>query len=248
MVATGLYTSMIDWNPIIRAGAHLTGAFAIPAVGALTSSLVMHGIEGVANLGINLYNKMHPEKLVEPFEINQKLKNTIKFISSAIVGITYAYATLGTEMDQFANSGIFQTEQYLADIGGSLGGIFAFHKLDIKDTATSFMSKIWNFSKVIVKPINEFEDKITGKSKNNPEKISNIEMEEVNTNAEGEKKKDEPHIWELSLYKNFSKGQDEKTTPYIETPDMTVQTIQVGDSQKTSSDVSHDKSNVDDEK
>ena len=29
---------------------------------------------------------------------------------------------------------------------------------------------------------------------------------------------------------------------------MTVQTIQVGDSKKTSTDVSHDKSNVDDEK
>lgn len=46
----------------------------------------------------------------------------------------------------------------------------------------------------------------------------------------------------------FSKGQDVKTTPYIETPDMTVQTIQVGDSKKISTDISHDKSNVDDEK
>lgn len=238
---------MIDQNPVIRAGAHLTGAFAIPAAGAFVSSLAMHGIEGVANLGINLYNKRHPEKLVEPFEINPKLKNTIKFISSAVVGITYAYATLGTEMDQFANSRTFQAEQYLADIGGSLGGIFVFHKLDIKDTAASFMNKIWNFSKVIVKPINELEDKITGKSKNNHEKISNIEMEKVNTTSEGEKKKDEPHIWELSLYKNSSKGQDVKTTPYIETPDMTVQTIQVGDSQKTSSKLSHNESNKDDE-
>lgn len=239
---------MIDWNPVIRAGAHLTGAFAVPAAGALASSLAMHGIEGIANFGINLYNEKHPEKSVEPFEINPKLKNAIKFISSAIVGITYAYATLGTEVNQFANTGIFQTEQYLADIGGSLGGIFAFHKLDIKDTAASFMNKIWGLSKVITKPINNLEEKITGKNKDNPENIANIEVENINVNSETEKnKKEEPHVWELSLYEDSPKGQNVQNSPYQEVPDMTVQTLHVSDSQKTSSEPSHNKLNVDDE-
>ena len=77
-VAAGLYTYMIDWNPAIRATAHLTGAFALPAGGAFVSSLAMSGIEGIANLGINLYNKKHPEKTKEPFKINPKVRNAIK--------------------------------------------------------------------------------------------------------------------------------------------------------------------------
>ena len=38
-VAAGLYTGIVDWNPIVRIGAHLGGAFAIPAGGAFVSSL-----------------------------------------------------------------------------------------------------------------------------------------------------------------------------------------------------------------
>lgn len=225
---------MIDWNPVIRAGAHLTGAFAVPAAGAFASSLAMHGIEGMANLGINLYNQNHPEKSIEPFEINPKVKNAIKFISSAIVGITYAYATLGTEVNQFADTGIFQAEQYIADIGGSLGGIFAFHKLDIKDTAASFMNKIWGLSKVITKPINNLEEKIAGKNKDNPENIANIEVENIDFNSETQKmKKEEPQVWEVSLYEDSSKVQNAQKLQDQEIPDMTVQTLHVSELKTT---------------
>lgn len=218
---------MIDWNPVVRVGAHLAGAFAIPAGGAFVSSLAMHGIEGAANFGINLYNKRHPEKEIEPFEINPKVKNAIKLISSAVVGIAYTYGTLGTEIDQFASTGIFQTGQYLADIGGSLAGIVAFHKLDIKDTAASFMNKIWGLSKAITKPINKLEDKITGKSKNNLEKTSDLKVEEINVGPEIGKAKEETPAWDLSLYENSQ--------------------IQVGDSQKTTFESTSNELNVEDE-
>ena len=77
----------------------------------------MHGIEGVANLGINLYNKRHPEKLVEPFEIsidgtqesyyyqlydekeevyeievpNTGIHSTSSYLSFIIIGLGYYY-------------------------------------------------------------------------------------------------------------------------------------------------------------
>lgn len=220
---------MIDWNPIVRAGAHFTGAFAIPAGGAFVSSLAMHGIEGVANFGINLYNKRHPEKEIEPFEIDPKVKNAIKLISSAVVGIAYTYGTLGTEIDQFANSGIFQTGQYLADIGGSLAGIAAFHKLDIKDTAASFMDKIWGLSKAITKPINQLEDKITGKNKNNSERTNDLKVEQINVSPEIEKAKEEVPAWDLSLYENSrgiqntNNATDKEITPELGSNELNVE-------------------------
>lgn len=202
-VATGLYTYMLDWNPAIRATAHLTGAFAIPAGGAFVSSLAMSGIEGIANLGINLYNKKHPEKPKEPFKINPKVRNAIKFISSALVGIVYTYGTLGTEVDQFANSGIFQAEQYLADIGGSLAGIVAFHKLEPKDAFTSFMSKVNTLSKAIVKPINALEEKIKGKNKEDIEIESNLSEKDISDNVELKTSQENSlPVWDLSLYKD----------------------------------------------
>lgn len=203
---------MIDWNPVVRVGAHLAGAFAIPAGGAFVSSLAMHGIEGVANFGIDLYNKRHPEKEIEPFEIDPKVKNAIKLVASAVVGIAYTYGTLGTEIDQFASSGIFQGGQYLADIGGSLAGIAAFHKLDIKDTAASFMDKIWGLSKAITEPINKLEDKITGKNKNNPEKTNSLKVEQINVSPEIGKEKEEAPAWDLSLYENSQEIQNTKNT------------------------------------
>lgn len=163
----GMYTYTIDWNPVIRACAHLTGAYAYPAAGAFVSSLAMSGIEKTVNLGIHLYNKKHPEKKKEDFKINPKVKNVIKFISTTTVGIAYTYGTLGYEMDSYANSGIFQAEQYLADIGGSLAGIFAFNKLEPKETLASFMHKVTTLSEAIVKPINTLEEKIKPKSKDN---------------------------------------------------------------------------------
>lgn len=202
-VATGLYTYMLDWNPAIRATAHLTGAFAIPAGGAFVSSLAMSGIEGIANLGINLYNKKHPEKTKEPFKINPKVRNAIKFISSALVGIVYTYGTLGTEVDQFANSGIFQAEQYLADIGGSLAGIVAFHKLEPKDAFTSFMNKVNTLSKAIVKPINALEEKIKGKNKNNIEVEANLAEKDISDDVKSKTSQENSlPVWDLSLYKD----------------------------------------------
>ena len=202
-VAAGLYTYMIDWNPAIRATAHLTGAFALPAGGAFVSSLAMSGIEGIANLGINLYNKKHPEKTKEPFKINPKVRNAIKFISSALVGIVYTYGTLGTEVDQFANSGIFQAEQYLADIGGSLAGIVAFHKLEPKDAFTSFMNKVNTLSKAIVKPINALEEKIKGKNKEDIEIEANRSEKDISDNVELKTPQENSlPVWDLSLYKD----------------------------------------------
>lgn len=200
-MATGFYTYLIDWNPMVRTAAHLAGAFAIPAGGAFVSSLAMKGIEGVANLGINLYNKKHPENVKEPFEINPKVKSAVKFLSTAAVGILYTYGTLGTEVTQFQNSGIFQLDQYLADIGGSAAGIFAFNKLDAIETGASFMQKVRTLSKAIVKPINALEDKIKGR--NNPEKNNEILVEqepEVDNTIRDDK--EEVPVWDLSLYEN----------------------------------------------
>lgn len=194
---------MINWNPGVRAFAHLAGAFAIPAGGALASSLVMHGIESAVNFGINSYNKKHPENEKEAFEINQKVKDAIKLISTAVVGIAYTYGTLGTEVDQFTNSGIFQAEQYLADIGGSLAGIAVFNKLDIKDTAASGLNYLWKGGKLI----SNLEEKITGKTKdsNEPQKQSQekqdsvLQVEEIEVTPEATK--EETPVWDLSLYK-----------------------------------------------
>lgn len=165
MVATGLYTGLIDWNPVVRTAAHLTGAMAIPAVGAFASSVVMSGIEKVANAGINVYNKKHPERKKDIFKINPKVKDVVKLISAATVGIAYTYGTLGTEVDQFARSGIFQAHQYIADIAGAATGIVAFNKLEPKETITSFMNKVNILSKAIVKPINSLEERVMGKEK-----------------------------------------------------------------------------------
>lgn len=200
-MATGFYTYMIDWNPMVRTVAHLAGAFAIPAGGAFVSSLAMRGIEGVANLGIDLYNKKHPENVKEPFKINPKVKSAVKFLSTAAIGVLYTYGTLGTEATQFANSGIFQIDQYAADIGGSLAGIFAFNKLDAIETGASFMQKVRTVSKAIVKPINALEDKIKGR--NNPEKNNEVLIEqEPNVESVMDEAKKEVPVWDLSLYEN----------------------------------------------
>lgn len=99
-VAGGLYTAMIDWNPVVRAGAHLTGAFAMPAAGAFVSSLAMSGIEKTVNLGIHLYNKKHPEKKKDDFKINPKVKNIIKLISTASKAIVKPINTLEEKIKQ----------------------------------------------------------------------------------------------------------------------------------------------------
>ena len=197
---------------ILRAGVHFTGAFAFPAGGALASSLAMHGIEGIANLGINQYNKIHPENQKAPFEINPKVKNAIKLLSSAAVGIAYAYGTLNYEADQILKNGIIQYEQYAADILGSLGGIAAFHKLDIKDTFGAGANLVWNSGKAFSKAINSLEDKILGKSKeknNTTEKSQNLTLEDLDVDSNLEKSnQDKSHVWDLDLYKD-SKVPDE---------------------------------------
>lgn len=215
-MATGFYTYLIDWNPVLRASAHFTGAFAIPAGGAFLSSLAMTGIEKATNWGINSYNKKHPEKDIPPFEINPKVKTAIKFISSLAVGSLYTYGTLGTEAQQFAETGIPQYGQYFADIVGPIAGTFAFHKLSPKDALTSFGSKLWNSGKVLAKTINTVEDIFKGKgkekNKNNIEKTSNLTVEEINIDPEMKTiKETETPAWDLSLYETSSKESSEKT-------------------------------------
>ena len=201
---------MLNWNPGVRAFAHLAGAFAIPAGGALASTLVMHGVESAVNFGINLYNKSHPENEKEAFEINPKVKDAIKLISTAIVGIAYTYGTLQTEVDQFANSGIFQTGQYLADIGGSLAGIAVFNKLDIKDTAATGLNLLWTGGKFISK----VSEKINGKNKDSKDvqkqsqekQATGLQVEEIEVASEATKEAPS-QAWDLSLYKSSEVSQ-----------------------------------------
>lgn len=190
---------MINWNPGIRAFAHLAGAFAIPAGGAFVSSLAMDGIEKIANLRIDAYNQKHPEDVKDPFKIDPKVRNAIKLISSAVVGITYTYGTLGTEIAQFQNSRIFQIEQYAADIGGSLAGIAAFHKMEFKDTVASLANGFWNAGKAVSKPINALEDKIKGKNKSTPEKPTTLSVENITIDSE------------------FGKGKESRINPNLQT-------------------------------
>ena len=213
--ATGFYTYLIDWNQIARTGAHLFGAMAIPAGGAFASSVVLNGIEDITNFGINMYNKKHPENKKEPFEINPKVKNAIKLLSTAAVGIAYAYGTLGTEAVQFNNSGIFQWWQYAADIGGAAIGTAAFHKLDLVETTASGLEKIRIASKAITKPINAIEDKLKGnnKDKSTPVK-SPLEVEEINISPNVENiKQSEAPAWDLSQYIENSTVENPKAQP-----------------------------------
>ena len=218
--ATGFYTYLIDWNPIVRTGAHLFGAMAIPAGGAFASSVVLRGIEDITNFGINMYNKKHPENHKEPFEINPKVKNAIKLLSTAAVGIAYAYGTLGTEATQFSNSGLFQWWQYAADIGGAALGTAAFHKLDVVETTASGLEKIRIAAKAITKPINAIEDKLKGnnKDKSTPVK-SPIEVEEIAVNPEFENlKQPESPTWDLSQYKESANIENvQKQSTKVET-------------------------------
>lgn len=213
--ATGFYTYLIDWNQIARTGAHLFGAMAIPAGGAFASSVVLNGIEDITNFGINKYNKKHPENKKEPFEINPKVKNAIKLLSTAAVGIAYAYGTLGTEAVQFNNSGIFQWWQYAADIGGAAIGTAAFHKLDLVETTASGLEKIRIASKAITKPINAIEDKLKGnnKDKSTPVK-SPLKVEEINISPNIENiKQSEAPAWDLSQYSENSTIKKTKAQP-----------------------------------
>ena len=218
--ATGFYTYLIDWNPIVRTGAHLFGAMAIPAGGAFASSVVLRGIEDITNFGINMYNKKHPENHKEPFEINPKVKNAIKLLSTAAVGIAYAYGTLGTEATQFSNSGLFQWWQYAADIGGAALGTAAFHKLDVVETTASGLEKIRIAAKAITKPINAIEDKLKGnnKDKSTPVK-SPLEVEEIAVNPEFENlKQPESPTWDLSQYKESANIENvQKQSTKVET-------------------------------
>lgn len=204
-VAGGLYTGIVDWNPVVRAASHFTGAFALPAGGAFVSSLAMRGIEGIANLSINSYNKKHPETPKEQFKIDPKVKEVVNLLSAAAVGITYSWATLGTEADQYALSGILQPAQYAADVLGSAAGIMVFHHLDPKDALLSFSDKVWNLSKQIVKPLNALEDKFKGKNKDKEEintpTSSSIAVEEIAFDPEISKSRNEDiPDWNVVLY------------------------------------------------
>lgn len=238
---------------VLRAGVHFTGALAFPAGGALVSSLAMHGIEKLANLGINSYNKNHPEKTIKPFEINPKVKQAVQLISSSVVGIGYAYGTLSYEGAQLAKTGIFQVEQYVADVAGSLGGIAAFHQLDIKDTTALALNNFWKVGKEFAKPLTKAENAILKPlnklksltfGKNNTEKTSNIAVEEICVDPEiGKSKKEEPHVWDLSLYEN----QKVNSTHDSEIPSMATQKFHTSPPQENTSKTSSNELNADDE-
>lgn len=216
-VATGLYTYMIDWNPGVRAGAHLFGAMAMPAGGAFVSNTVMNGIESVANYRINQFNKKNPETQKEQFKINPKVRNAVNLLSSAAVGIAYTYGTLGTEVAQFSASGIMQWGQYAADVGGSLIGIAAFHNLDLVETTASFAKKIRDVSYAIVKPINAIEDKLKGKNKEKSEPThettSPLTVEDINISPDVKNIKKETPAWDLSLYQDSNENIIKETKP-----------------------------------
>lgn len=213
---TGMYTYAIDWNPVVRVGAHLFGAMAIPAGGAFVSNTIMNGIESVANYGIKQYNQKHPEQQKEPFEINQNLRKSINILSSAVVGAAYAYGTLGTELVQFNASGIMQWGQYAADVGGVLIGTAAFHNLDLVETTASGLNKIRNVAYYSNRFINLAEKGVKNifhiKSKEEPTKTTSpLQVEEIDISPEAKSIEEETPAWDLSLY------QDTKETTEINT-------------------------------
>ncbi len=112
----------------------------------------------------------------------------------------------GYESDQILKTGNIQYEQYAADILGSLGGIAAFHKLDIKDTFGACANFMWNSGNAFAKTVNSLEDKILGKSKEkNTEspKAQNLTLENLEVDSNLEKSnEDKSHVWDLDLYKD----------------------------------------------
>ena len=120
----------------------------------------------------------------------------------------------GYESDQILKTGNIQYEQYAADILGSLGGIAAFHKLDIKDTFGACANFMWNSGNSFAKAINSLEDKIFGKSKEKDTespKAQNLTLENLEVDSKLEKSnEDKSHVWDLDLYKD-SNVSNERT-------------------------------------
>ena len=228
---TGMYTYAIDWNPVVRVGAHLFGAMAIPAAGAFVSNTVMNGIEHVANYGINKYNEKHPENQKESFEINPTVRKGINLLSTAIAGAAYAYGTLHTELDQFNASGIMQWGQYTADVGGALLGTAAFHNLELGETLASGFNKLRNTAYYFNRFANLGEKGLKNlfhiKSKEDPEKTSSpLQIEEINVAPDTKSIEEETPAWDLSLYQNAKESTEIKTNniqthhPKIETTEL----------------------------
>lgn len=189
----------------------------------------MDGIEKITNFGINLYNQKHPEKAKEPFEINPKVRNAIKILSSVAIGTFYYSVTSYHELNQlgvdslqdfFANVDTLkphlQIDQYLADFGGIAAGIGAFHNLEFKDAFWSGMPYAWEAGKVVSNVLNKFEDKITGKSKNVPQETA-LSVEQISVDS--------------NFTKPENQSQHKITTPTIDT------------TPKINSDIQLDKSN-----
>ena len=147
----------------------------------------MDGIEKITNLGINLYNKRHPENEKEAFEINPKVRNAIKFLTSAAIGGFYYYVTSCHELDQlnvdtfkefFANLNTLkpnlQVDQYLADFCGIAAGIGAFHNIEFKDAFWSGMPYAWKAGKILSKQVNKLEEKIFKKNRDKNQTTTQI--------------------------------------------------------------------------
>lgn len=120
----------------------------------------------------------------------------------------------GYESDQILKTGNIQYEQYVADILGSLGGIAAFHKLDIKDTFGACANFLWNSGNAFAKTVNSLEDKILGRSKEKDTespKAQNLTLENLEVDSKLEKSnEDKSHVWDLDLYKD-SNVSNERT-------------------------------------
>lgn len=230
---TGMYTYAIDWNPVVRVGAHLFGAMAIPAGGAFVSNTVMNGIERVANYGINKYNEKHPENQKDNFEINPNVRKGINILSTAIVGAAYAYGTLKTEQVQFNASGIMQWGQYAADIGGALIGTAAFHNLELGETLASGANKLRNAAYYFNRFANLGEKGIKSlfhiKSKEEPVKTTSpLQVEEINVTPDTKSIEEETPAWDLSLYQN-AKESTEINTNNIQTHQPKIETTELLD-------------------
>ena len=230
---TGMYTYAIDWNPVVRVGAHLFGAMAIPAAGAFVSNTVMNGIEHVANYGINKYNEKHPENQKESFEINPTVRKGINLLSTAIAGAAYAYGTLHTELDQIKASGIMQWGQYTADVGGALLGTAAFHNLELGETLASGFNKLRNTAYYFNRFANLGEKGLKNlfhiKSKEDPEKTSSpLQIEEINVAPDTKSIEEETPAWDLSLYQN-AKESTEINTNNIQTHHPKIETTELLD-------------------
>ena len=99
------------------------------------------------------WNKKHPENKKEPFEINPKVKNAIKLLSTAAVGIAYA---LGAKTVKNDKELISKVSVFFKDIGGILVTIFFFVQFItvFKKTNIGVVISCWGADLISSLPVN----------------------------------------------------------------------------------------------